>query len=180
MMVSGDPICPNCKRYLSNAATDQYGRHICYQPQHIQHIMETKMTQHNPADVEALKLAAIAARNTIAQAGDYHGIISQLDTALAKLEPKPEKVYTLPAWAHRGQQHFDYCAAFALGPLAWDRLQELTAIEPPVNKWNVPEWAELVPENTGWVEIDPTLTPIAAITYKALRKKIMGMNEESK
>jgi hypothetical protein len=94
------------------------------------------MTQHNLEDVEALRLAAIA----YAEVHPAHENIDRwkaLHAALAKLEPKPEKVYVLSEKPPNKfndvlRETFDgWTSSKAELENLWEEIRELTAVDAP-------------------------------------------------
>jgi hypothetical protein len=118
------------------------------------------MSKHKDEDVEALRLAAIA----YAEVHPVHENIDRwkaLKSALAKLEPKPEKVYvlsekppnkfndvlrkTFDGWTN-SETELNYL---------WEEIRNLTAVDAPtalVQEWNVPTWGDLEkPDDFFWI-----------------------------
>ena len=94
------------------------------------------MTQHDP-DVEAL----IYELKLQDKDGGY--ISDGVRQTLAKLEPKPEKVYVLPEWEHRTENQIIWCRNENVSHDAWIQLRYFTATDVPAQVWNMPTWEEL-------------------------------------
>jgi hypothetical protein len=133
------------------------------------------VTQHTP-EVQALIGAATKARDQ-----QYSGTDNwkELDRALAALTPKPEKVYVLPEWKDRTHDQREWCISQKVPQFYWDRFRELTVIEPPVQKWNMPEWDKADKNENGQFQFiaKDILMGVEKSIYNAIRDKIMGMNE---
>ena len=93
------------------------------------------MTQHD-SDVKALIKAARTACDVLVDAG-YESIdVKNLKAALAKLEPKPEKVYVLDELWPTAFETLMQRKGFDLYHITlddlWHELRELTATDAPV------------------------------------------------
>jgi aminopeptidase N len=149
------------------------------------------MSKHKDEDVEALRLAAIA----YAEVHPAHENIDRwkaLKSALAKFEPKPEKVYVLDenqrqVVAKWIRQIWDDLVSGKIinHDTTFDELRELTAVNAttaPVQKYNMPAFAEI---NNGedYIGLPDAFSNnggqicVSRHTYIAFRDKIMSMNE---
>ena len=132
------------------------------------------VTQHTP-EVQSLIKAATKARDQ-----QYSGTDNwkELDRALAALTPKLEKVYVLPEWKDRPRDQREGCIFQKVPQFYWDYFRELTAIEPPVQKLNMPTWDKLDKNENGCFHFiaGGILMGIDEPIYNAIRDKTMAMN----
>ena len=163
------------------------------------------MTQHD-SDVEALIEAAKAVQHGAFFGKDYGDSLKQLVAALAKLEPKPEKVYVLPEWKtfYEAQEmqyssHWDgdYVTVdinardknktpISVNEDRYNLIRELTAINAPepAQKWNMPTWDEMPKGCTVYkstlgdicMDIEGSGYIIRKPVFEAIRNKIMGLS----
>jgi hypothetical protein len=153
------------------------------------------MKQHSLEDVEELKPAAKEAQGLLLGT-DYDamlGCFQRIKEALAKFEPKPEKVYVLDENQRQVITEWvrQICYDLSSGKIinhdtAFDELRELTAVDAataPVQKWRVPTWGDLekpddffrykFQDNKGYA----VFAAIGKESFNAFRAKIMSMNE---
>jgi hypothetical protein len=129
-----------------------------------------EMTQHTP-EVQALIDALKDAREYVSS----ESCMERIDIALAALTPKPEKVYVLPTLKDRMPEQIAFCKEWGFYDDGWNTLRELTAIEPPAQKWNMPEWNEVETSDECFFFGPPGLR-VTEGTFNAFRDKIMAMN----
>ena len=91
------------------------------------------MTQHDPKDVEA---AIELLRKAINEPNSYETetSLNLMRKALAKLKPKTEKVYVLPKIKGMSRDVYDWFNNSAVSSAEWNKLRELTAIEPQTHE----------------------------------------------
>ena len=138
--------------------------------------------QHNPKDVEALIDAAKRASDHFNRTGIV-SLETELNAALAKLESKPEKPreWWLNVYSDGGSYYYDHPDDAAYGLRVNGEtvhVRELTATDAPVQKWNMPEWGELLltSDNRFKFEYEYARYTIANDWYEGLRNKIMGLS----
>ena len=106
------------------------------------------MTQHNPKDVEALIDAAKRASDHFNRTGIV-SLETELNAALAKLEPKPEKPreWWLNVYPDKVPMPYDHPDDAAYGLRVNGEtvhVREVTATDAPASKFNMPTVIE------GW------------------------------
>ena len=145
------------------------------------------MTQYDPKNVEALIEAAkqvtdfLNGRNL--QSDMALNKKRNLEIAIAKLKPKPAKVYVLPEWEkfrlkyqYYGNEDvalIDNKDSSTIYKSTYEKLRELTATDTPAQKNYMPPWDELIKTTNNTGEVYGWI--FNQIEYNAIRKKIMGL-----
>jgi hypothetical protein len=143
------------------------------------------MSKHKDEDVEALRLAAKALDEFNSGPVDnkrpdvYERLASRLHAALAKLEPKPDKVCAVQAFLDLPEYTRTRLKQLNIDHDDWIEIRELTAVEAttaPVQKWNVPTFEQMPKNIYGTISL-PHDKSVSEWVFNAIRDQIVSMNE---